>query len=98
MAGDLSTSAKPTGSLMGHKRISVFAEWDPEAGTYVATSGDVPGLVAEGENYDLLLDNLNGLIPELLELNAHLVPDSESPDHLIIVLLMKRETRLPAHA
>ena len=49
--------------------IVVHAEWDPEAGVYVATSDDVPGLVAEAATPSALQEKLNVLIPELLELN-----------------------------
>ena len=50
--------------------ISVRAEWDPEAKVYVATSDDVPGLVAEAATPNALHDKLIVLIPELLELNS----------------------------
>jgi predicted RNase H-like HicB family nuclease len=48
----------------------VIAAWDAEAGVWVATSDDVPGLVAEAATVEGLLDDLRALIPELLELNA----------------------------
>ena len=51
--------------------IVVHAEWDPEAGVYVATSDDVPGLVAEAATPNALQDKLNVLILELLELNGY---------------------------
>lgn len=55
--------------------IVVHAEWDPEAGVYVATSDDVPGLVAEAATPSALQDKLNVLIPELLALNGVAVTD-----------------------
>lgn len=48
----------------------VLAQWDSEAGAWVAESEDVPGLVAEGESPNLLREKLRVLIPELLELNG----------------------------
>jgi len=51
----------------------VVAEWDHEAHVWVATSNDIPGLVAEAESEEELLTQLHTLIPELLELNAHLM-------------------------
>ncbi len=42
----------------------------PEARVYVATSDDVPGLVAEAATTDALHAKLAVLVPELLELNA----------------------------
>jgi predicted RNase H-like HicB family nuclease len=48
----------------------VLAQWDSEAGVWVAESEDVPGLVAEAESPNGLADKLRILIPELLELNG----------------------------
>lgn len=49
--------------------ILVRAEWDPDAEVFVATSEDVPGLVAEAATPAELLRKLNVLVPELLALN-----------------------------
>jgi predicted RNase H-like HicB family nuclease len=48
---------------------NVHAEWDPEAGVWVATSEDVPGLATEAETLEALADKLRIMIPELLEAN-----------------------------
>lgn len=80
------------------KRISVFAEWDPEADVYVAASDDVPGLVTEGADQDELRRNLKILIPELLELNGELMRGGEKIDSLCVTLHLKQESRLPVHA
>jgi len=48
----------------------VLARWDSEAGVWLAESDDVPGLVAEAESPNLLVQKLKILIPELLELNG----------------------------
>jgi predicted RNase H-like HicB family nuclease len=48
----------------------VLAQWDDDAGVWVAESDDVPGLVAEGESPNALAQKLRVLIPELLELNG----------------------------
>ena len=48
----------------------VNAEWDAEAGVWVARSDDVPGLVAEAATIEGLLDDLRAIVPDLLELNA----------------------------
>ena len=53
------------------------AEWDSEAGVWVAESDDVPGLVAEAESPNLLRDKLRVLIPELLEVNGVLDNDED---------------------
>ena len=58
------------------KALFVRAEWDEEAEVWVATSDDVPGLVAEADTTEALLAKLHVLIPELLEANDY--PDGES--------------------
>jgi predicted RNase H-like HicB family nuclease len=49
--------------------FSVFANWDPDAGVWVATSDDVPGLATEAPTVEALLEKLKVMIPELLEAN-----------------------------
>lgn len=51
-------------------RCHVNAGWDAEAAVWVATSEDVPGLVAEAATIEELLQDLRALVPELLELNC----------------------------
>ena len=48
----------------------IRAQWDSEAGVWVAESDDVPGLVAEADSPNVLVQKLRILIPELLELNG----------------------------
>lgn len=48
----------------------ILAQWDREAGVWVAESEDVPGLVAEADSPNALAQKLRILIPELLELNG----------------------------
>ncbi|MDP2804567.1 MAG: DUF1902 domain-containing protein [Gallionellaceae bacterium] len=57
------------------KALFIRAEWDDEADVWVATSDDVPGLVAEAETEEALLAKLHILIPELLDANGY--PDGE---------------------
>lgn len=52
------------------KPILVHALWDAEASVWVAESADVPGLVAEADSVDQLVEKLKILIPELLEANG----------------------------
>lgn len=52
------------------RTFEVRAQWDAEAGVWLAESDDVPGLVAEAESPNLLAQKLKVLIPELLELNG----------------------------
>ena len=53
-----------------HSVYEILAQWDSEAGVWVAESEDVPGLVAEGDSPNALVQKLRTLIPELLELNG----------------------------
>jgi predicted RNase H-like HicB family nuclease len=48
----------------------IRAQWDSEACVWVAESADVPGLVAEADSPNVLIQKLRTLIPELLELNG----------------------------
>jgi predicted RNase H-like HicB family nuclease len=59
-----------------HGVYEVLAQWDTEAGVWVAESEDVPGLVAEADSPNVLVQKLSTLIPELLELNG--VPNDGS--------------------
>lgn len=52
---------------------TVRAEWDAEAGVWVAESDDVPGLVTEADTIERLIERLQVLVPELLELNGGVV-------------------------
>ncbi|HWA90208.1 MAG TPA: DUF1902 domain-containing protein [Rhizomicrobium sp.] len=45
------------------------ALWDAEASVWVATSDDVPGLATESASFEVLLEKLRTMVPELLELN-----------------------------
>jgi predicted RNase H-like HicB family nuclease len=52
----------------------VEAHWDSEAGVWVAESEDIPGLVAEAESMNALVEKVRVLVPELFELNGGLEP------------------------
>jgi predicted RNase H-like HicB family nuclease len=43
--------------------------WDNEAGVWIATSDDVPGLVLEDSSFDSLLQETQLAVPTLLALN-----------------------------
>lgn len=58
---------------MGAVLYHVDAEWDPEAGVWVATSEDVPGLATEALTVEALAEKLRIIIPELLEANQLLL-------------------------
>jgi hypothetical protein len=43
--------------------------WDTEAGVWIATSDDVPGLVLEDASFDALIAEIQLAVPTLLALN-----------------------------
>ncbi len=47
--------------------IVVTADWDPEAGVWVATSRDLRGLVTEADSVEALRAKLPGMVLDLLE-------------------------------
>lgn len=53
--------------------FKIEADWDAVENKWVATSEDVPGLVAVGDNIPELVDALKSLVPDLLESDSHLV-------------------------
>ena len=67
---------------MARERI-VNAKWDDEAGVWVATSDDVPGLVTESKTFEALLKKLRAMVPELLELNGAM-PKSGNASYRVI--------------
>lgn len=77
--------------------IVVRAVWDAEADVFVATSSDVPGLVAEGATFQELQAKLSVLIPELLELNRDLSSvDGAEPylEEMPLVLMAEQVTKI----
>lgn len=66
-----------------HQSIVVRATRDAEAGVWVATSDDVPGLVAEADTFDELRDTVLTRISELIELNGSTSSLPEIPVHIL---------------
>lgn len=52
------------------QKITVRADWDSEASVWVAMSDDLPGLVLEAPSMDLLVPEIETVIPALLEANG----------------------------
>jgi predicted RNase H-like HicB family nuclease len=63
--------------------FNVRAFWDEEARMWVATSEDIPGLVAEADTMEKLVEKLKILIPELLEANEVGDGEEEVSFHLL---------------
>ena len=49
---------------------NVNLQWDTAAYVWIAMSDDVPGLALEAGSYDLLIERVRNIVPELLELNG----------------------------
>lgn len=52
------------------KRYTVDLYWDAEAYVWMAISEDVPGLVLESEDKDVLIEQVKLAVPDLLEING----------------------------
>lgn len=48
---------------------TVDAEWDAEAGVWLASSPDVPGLATGAASLDALVERLRSIVPDLLAAN-----------------------------
>ena len=51
-------------------RLTVRAEWDPEARVWIAESDDVPRLVTEADTIELLIERMQRMVPQLEDLNG----------------------------
>jgi hypothetical protein len=50
--------------------ITIDARWDGEAGVWIATSEDAPGLVVEAGTWPAMIDEVRLVLPDLLELSG----------------------------
>lgn len=73
--------------------IVVRADWDDEAGVWIASSSDIDGLAVEAPTVDLLYDKVSGALLDLLELNG----DGFDREHDIPFHMVAAKTgRVPA--
>ena len=49
------------------REISIQARWDSEAGVWIATSADVPGLVVEADTWASMIEEVRLVLPDLLD-------------------------------
>ena len=54
-----------------NRDITIQARWDIEANVWLATSDDVPGLVVEAETWPAMINEVQLVLPELLEVSGH---------------------------
>lgn len=69
---------------MGSKAYRVTAEWDPEAGVFIAWSDDVPGLATGADTFEALVEKLKVVVPELLQENGLLAPSEEAAFSVVV--------------
>ncbi|GGA81321.1 hypothetical protein GCM10011491_05760 [Brucella endophytica] len=81
-----------------HKRYLVTAQWDEDAGVWVAHSDDIPGLVTESSDLDTLMKRIVAVAPELLRDNAHLLDDQAHPGELLDVCIISQFRMADTHA
>jgi predicted RNase H-like HicB family nuclease len=65
-----SSPRKLTGEHLQMTEFRIEAEWDAEAGVWVATSPDVPGLVLQGRTHDDLIEKVRLVLPALIEIGV----------------------------
>ncbi len=76
------------------KAYLVTANWDSEAGVWVAESDDIPGLIAEAESLNVLMEKVRALVPERLELNGGLETGQKSA-RVIVRAHFEEEAAVP---
>ena len=50
--------------------ITIQAHWDGKTSVWIATSGDVPGLVVEADSWPSMIEEVRLVLPDLLELSG----------------------------
>jgi len=50
--------------------INIQARWDGDAGVWIATSVDVPGLVIEADTWPAMIEEVKLALPDLMELSG----------------------------
>jgi hypothetical protein len=66
------------------RAIEVHALWDEEAGVWSAESENLPGLVTEADSYQLLMQKLQVMVPELLSYSPDLSQQLGPEIHLVL--------------
>ena len=72
---------------------STAIRWDEEAGVWYVSETNFPGLVAEAETQQGLMEKIRLLIPELHNANRHLMRTHSHNEEIVIQLTtMHQET------
>ena len=75
---------------------SVAILWDEEASVWYVSETDFPGLVAEAETQQGLVQKIRLLIPELYDANRHL-RQTRSPDQEVVIQLTTKQRETIKH-
>ena len=78
---------------MAHKIIVVKAAHDPDARVWFVESSDLPGLNAEADTLELLIDKLPAVIADLLDEGGFDDEDGESDYEVPIEIIAHASTR-----
>ena len=78
------------------RNITVTADWDAEAGVWVAMSDDVPGLVLEAASMDDLVPELELVIPQLMRANGEWPSGVEQTLDYAVVARIERSMQVAA--
>ena len=74
---------------MKHASIIVRADWDEEAGVWVASSNDIEGLAIEADTLEALEPKVVAAITDLFELNGFTSSLPEIPIHIMAEQLIR---------
>ncbi|MDA1309309.1 MAG: DUF1902 domain-containing protein [Proteobacteria bacterium] len=81
---------------MSLQSIIVKAIWDADAGVWVATSDDLPGLVAEADTTENLEKQVHAVIEDLLDLNGY--PEGELPAEIPLHIVHHQTSKIRTRA
>ena len=79
---------------MSESVYTVGCAWDAEAGVWIATSEDVPGLVVEAAPFESLIEEVKLLVPDLLAANCGV----RGPTEVSLVVTSRWEERVQVPA
>lgn len=77
--------------LNSMRPFKIVAIWDEEAEVWSVDQSDIPGVAAWGSTRVELLEKLKTLLPEMLELNGHLLEGDISSAVSIELITSRRE-------
>ncbi|WP_035515005.1 DUF1902 domain-containing protein [Pseudohaliea rubra] len=76
------------------RTFQIQAEWDDEAGVWLVSSDDIPGLVTEAETIEGVTQKLLEIVPDLLELNGMAVPEDDGTAPLDLLIHSERRVSI----